>query len=65
MEWIVLGIGALVIIVASGWRDISRKAVRPPAGSDLESKRELRDFHRGQTLGHSHFVGLDNTGHRR
>lgn len=63
MEWIFWGIGALVIIIASIWRDISRKSVRPPRGSD--SERELRDFHRGQTLGHSHFVGLDNTGHRR
>ncbi|SDL71830.1 hypothetical protein SAMN04487916_11362 [Arthrobacter sp. ov407] len=65
MEWIVLGIGALVIIVVSIWRDISRRALRSSAGSDPESERQLRDFHRGQTLGHSHFVGLDNTGHRR
>jgi hypothetical protein len=65
MEWIILGIGALVVIVGSIWRDISRKSVRPPLGSDPDSERELRDFHRGHTLGHSHFVGLDNTGHRR
>jgi len=65
MEWILLGIAALVIIVASIWRDVSRKSLRPPAGADPDSERALRDFHRGHTLGHSHFVGLDNTGHRR
>lgn len=64
MEWILLGIAALVIIVASIWRDVSKKSLRPPAGSDPDSERALRDVHRGQTLGHSHFVGLDNTGHR-
>ncbi|MEW1782964.1 hypothetical protein AB0305_12295 [Arthrobacter sp. NPDC080086] len=65
MEWILLGIAALVIIVASIWRDVSRKSLRPPAVSGPDSERALRDFHRGQTLGNSHFVGLDNTGHRR
>lgn len=65
MEWILLGIAALVIIVASIWRDVSRRSLRPPAGSDPESERALRDFHRGRTLGQSHFVGLDNSGHRR
>lgn len=65
MEWIVLGIVALVIIGASIWRDLSRRSLRPPAGSDPDSERELRDSYRGKTLGQSHFVGLDNTGHRR
>ncbi len=65
MEWIILGVGAMVVIIGSIWRDIARKSVRPPLGSDPDSERELRDFHRGHTLGLSHFVGLDNTGHRR
>ncbi|WP_223987700.1 hypothetical protein [Arthrobacter sp. NicSoilB8] len=65
MEWLLLVVGGLVLIAASIWRDVSRKSARPPAASDQESERQLRDFHRAQTLGHSHFVGLDNTGHRR
>lgn len=46
MEWIVLGIGVLVIIVASSWHDISRKSARPPVASAQRNRNGRRRYFR-------------------
>ena len=64
MELLLLAIGAGVLVVATVVRDlIRRKQAR--LGTDADSERARRDIQRAKTLGQSHFVGLDNTGHRR
>jgi hypothetical protein len=65
MELLILGIAAVLIVIATIIRDLRQKSWRMRTGSDPESERALRDFKHGRTVGLSHFVGLDNTGHRR
>ncbi|WP_018773545.1 hypothetical protein [Arthrobacter sp. 131MFCol6.1] len=65
MELLILGIAAVLIVIATIIRDLRQKSCRMRTGSDPESERALRDFKHGRTVGLSHFVGLDNTGHRR
>lgn len=65
VELIVIGIGAGFLIVANIVRDLLTKRSHARLGSDPESERARRDIQRAKTLGNSHFVGLDNTGHRR
>ena len=65
MDWI-FPVAAAVLALAA--MTVYRLWVRPgraPDPPDPESERALRDFRRGATLGQSHVVGLDNTGHRR
>lgn len=64
MELLLLAIGAGLLVVASVVRDLFRRK-HARLGSDPESERARRDIQRAKTLGQSHFVGLDNTGHRR
>lgn len=65
MELLILGVVAVVVVIATIIRDVLKKSRRTRAGSDPESERALRDFRHGRTNGLSHFVGLDNTGDRR
>ena len=65
MEWLGVVIAAGLLIVASIALYLLRRTKQRPVDPDPESERALRDFHRGKTLGHSHYVGLDNTGHSR
>jgi len=65
MELLILGIVAVLIVMATITRDLRQKSWRMRTGSDPESERALRDLKHGRAVGLSHFVGLDNTGHRR
>jgi len=65
MELLILGIAAVLIVIATIIRDLRQKSWRMRTGSYPESERALRDFKHGRTVGLAHFVGLDNTGHRR
>ena len=65
MELLILGIAAVLIVIATIIRDLRQKSWRMRTGSDPESERALSDFKHGRAVGLSHFVGLDNTGHRR
>ena len=65
MELLILGAAAIFVMIATIIRDLRQKSRRTRAGLDPESERALRDFRHGRTIGLSHFVGLDNTGHRR
>lgn len=65
MELLFLGVAAVSIVIATVIRDLRQKPRRTRASSDPESERALRDFRHGRTIGLSHFVGLDNSGHRR
>ncbi|MGO4803794.1 hypothetical protein AB4089_01540 [Arthrobacter sp. 2MCAF15] len=65
MELLILGGAAALVVIATIVRDVRHKSRRRRTVSNAESERALRDFRRGRTSGLSHFVGLDNTGHRR
>ena len=65
MELFILGVGAGLLILATIVRDLWTRAKHARLGSDPESDRIRRDVQRAKTLGQSHFVGLDHTGHHR
>lgn len=65
MELLLLAIGAGVLVVATVVRDLLTRRKHARLGSDPDSERARRDIQRSKTRGQSHFVGLDNTGHRR
>lgn len=65
MELLLLAVSAGVLVVATVVRDLLTRRKHARLGSDPDSERARRDVQRAKTLGQSHFVGLDNTGHRR
>lgn len=65
MELLLLAVSAGVLVVATVVRDLLTRRKNARLGSDPDSERARRDVQRAKTLGQSHFVGLDNTGHRR
>lgn len=65
MELLILGFGAVLLVVTTIVRDLWTRGKHTRLGSDPESERTRRDIQRAKTLGHSHFVGLDNTGDHR
>lgn len=65
MDWMVrVVIAGPTVAVSIGYR-LWVMATRKPHTPHPQSERAIRDFRRPQTLGRSHFVGLDNTGHHR
>ncbi len=65
MELTILAVVAGLLVVASIVRDLLTRRKHARHGADPESERARRDIQHSKTLGQSHFVGLDNTGHRR
>ena len=65
MELLLLAIGAGLLVVATIVRDLLTRRKHARLGSDPDSERARRDIQRAKTRGQAHFVGLDNTGHRR
>jgi hypothetical protein len=65
MELLIVGVGAGLLIITTIVRDLLTRAKHSRLGADAQSEGARRDLQRAKTLGHSHFVGLDNTGHHR
>ncbi|SEI96639.1 hypothetical protein SAMN04487917_103157 [Arthrobacter sp. yr096] len=65
MQLLGVVIAAGLLIVATIALYLLKWKKQRPVDSDPESERALRDFRHGKTLGQSHYVGLDNTGHWR
>ncbi|NUU30039.1 hypothetical protein [Arthrobacter sp. C9C5] len=65
MELLLLAVAAGLLVVATVVRDLLTRRKHARLGSDPESERARRDIQRAKTVGQSHFVGLDSTGHRR
>jgi hypothetical protein len=60
-----VGAGAVLLIIATMVRDLLTRAKHSRLGTDTQAESVRRDIQRAKTLGQSHFVGLDNTGHHR